>query len=901
MDHLTPTVNLAITPEAVAKVTHQLCRLRQDPDSILSLAIAISDLQMTLSTCQRALEADSSRTHSSRQTRSPESVVGLVRAQEGLANLQSLALFCLKASNSGQRRQWPQSALFKWAKTSDDVVNLQQKLQNLKESLAQSLAQRQMVKLQQLFQESNESLGALLSALDIPTTSSSSQTQQDFSRRPNEIRLVNSENRLQRFPNGSLQSVEHDPQTISTQAASPDSTCGPWCDCCCHVRRRVQTTEALGSILGLIIINYEGLPMITPWCNQMRCLSRSNSVMKFFLYLPKLLSSKALLATYSKGPLASPELSLSVSRVISVDSASLWYCENNRANSLERLLKKGYVSPQDIDENGDPLLFTAVRHDAFDVANLLLLRGADIYQENSFGLNTTHVLLQKRLTGSIGYNLSSNALQIFQLREEVVDDCQFSQLHKCVLALVGSELERQLLVSTADIDAIDRWGRTPLHWAALRGDLPAITALLRCGACSSRTDVDGWTPIHAAAWSGCADAVRLLSASGCDINQANRNGNSPLHVASSSRDGNICVESLLRLGADVDKESKLGRTPLMEATRYHQQENAKRLLEIGANVNAKNRWGETVFLLGVRWDSIRCVRLLLENSADYLAMDYDDNSILHIAAWRSGLETLEVLESVSLRHLDVDAKNKKGETADDITYLRRRDGEWEESEEWHVVFGRLIEKIISDNDSSSSRSDFTQGTSSNMRSGNDRSGIFVRGRKIVSAYISIALSPCITFFIATASSIFTSLCVALLLSYSRDDISGGFTVGGYILAGTLPPIGFAYARHKTNCSCSKNGDRKNESTEENDDNPSAQKTVDDDQHTVKLEDSAEMHSVLERLMRQIKHLSQIQSAICTTSSTNDKINDTIEMDEIPSADSDVEDQHEVFEDAEEYV
>ena len=52
-----------------------------------------------------------------------------------------------------------------------------------------------------------------------------------------------------------------------------------------------------------------------------------------------------------------------------------------------------------------------------------------------------------------------------------------------------------LLDAGADIEARDRWGRTPLHWAALFSKNPAvITALLDAGADPKARNATGKTP-----------------------------------------------------------------------------------------------------------------------------------------------------------------------------------------------------------------------------------------------------------------------------------------------------------------------------------------------------------------------------------------------------------------------
>ena len=53
-------------------------------------------------------------------------------------------------------------------------------------------------------------------------------------------------------------------------------------------------------------------------------------------------------------------------------------------------------------------------------------------------------------------------------------------------------------------------GMTPLHQAALDGNLAAVRLLIRNGADVNRIDEDSWTPLHAACAEGHADIVKWV-------------------------------------------------------------------------------------------------------------------------------------------------------------------------------------------------------------------------------------------------------------------------------------------------------------------------------------------------------------------------------------------------------
>ena len=67
-----------------------------------------------------------------------------------------------------------------------------------------------------------------------------------------------------------------------------------------------------------------------------------------------------------------------------------------------------------------------------------------------------------------------------------------------------------LIDAGAYVNAKDNADRTPLHYAAKRGDYPGAKALLDAGADTAATDKNGRTPADYAAAQGYDDLVELL-------------------------------------------------------------------------------------------------------------------------------------------------------------------------------------------------------------------------------------------------------------------------------------------------------------------------------------------------------------------------------------------------------
>lgn len=87
---------------------------------------------------------------------------------------------------------------------------------------------------------------------------------------------------------------------------------------------------------------------------------------------------------------------------------------------------------------------------------------------------------------------------------------------------------------------------------------------------------DGDTPLHIAAIQGDVRAIALLLDAGADIGAAGETGYTPLHYAVSQQRADA-VRLLLERGADTSLHSEIGETPLELAEHFHHHEIQKLL------------------------------------------------------------------------------------------------------------------------------------------------------------------------------------------------------------------------------------------------------------------------------------------------------------------------------------
>jgi ankyrin repeat protein len=123
-----------------------------------------------------------------------------------------------------------------------------------------------------------------------------------------------------------------------------------------------------------------------------------------------------------------------------------------------------------------------------------------------------------------------------------------------------------LLVNKADVNARSNNGATPLKSAALRGRTEIVEILLAHGADVNAKDNEGETALQNAAFRGHEEIVQLLLSAKADINTRDNRGSTPLHEAAAA--GNLTIVQLLVAGkADVNAKDLLGNTPLVYAAR----------------------------------------------------------------------------------------------------------------------------------------------------------------------------------------------------------------------------------------------------------------------------------------------------------------------------------------------
>jgi ankyrin repeat protein len=187
---------------------------------------------------------------------------------------------------------------------------------------------------------------------------------------------------------------------------------------------------------------------------------------------------------------------------------------------------------------------------------------------------------------------------------------------------------------SADVNAAEADGSTPLLWAANLNDFDLAFRLLRAGAKPNVRNQLGSTPLGEAAFHSNTELIKALLDAGADPNGAGADGQTPLMLI--SRTSNVAAAKLLLdKGANANaREAQRGQTPLMWAAASSQGPMMRELLARGAEADAKSDTdlmtplvssepraqprppgGMTAMLFAVREGCMDCVKALVEKGA----------------------------------------------------------------------------------------------------------------------------------------------------------------------------------------------------------------------------------------------------------------------------------------------
>lgn len=291
---------------------------------------------------------------------------------------------------------------------------------------------------------------------------------------------------------------------------------------------------------------------------------------------------------------------------------------------LVRLLNDKDLDPNALDKQGQTPLHGASRHGKLEVTKVLIELGANPAIKDDFGRTPWTVAWQYGQTQIMDI-LEGNAitaqgnstsipnaknlplwslirLGLVDLIQEAIaakesepptrePGSNNTALH-CAIEVGKADILRMLLRHDhASIDQVNRYLRTPLHIAAVKGDLVGLTELLKYHAELDPTDIWGDTPLSLA--------------------QANRHW--PIVIA------------LVEQGAEIDKQKIDIKKMLFAAIEHSNLKVVKLLLRLRADVLSRNMEGTTAIQLAQEIGNDKILRVLQSSPSFYYKADKENS------------------------------------------------------------------------------------------------------------------------------------------------------------------------------------------------------------------------------------------------------------------------------------
>uniref|UniRef100_A0ABD2WPP2 Uncharacterized protein n=1 Tax=Trichogramma kaykai TaxID=54128 RepID=A0ABD2WPP2_9HYME len=265
---------------------------------------------------------------------------------------------------------------------------------------------------------------------------------------------------------------------------------------------------------------------------------------------------------------------------------------------LKKKLKPGQVDARDkLGNTPLHLAVSSVLDNANHVVQALLEIGANPNLANDKGLTPMHFICKRRYSSDLRVILWIMGYERNQpVQLDARDKLGNTPLHLAALRSFDHHF-RWLLRRGADPNSVNEEGLTPLHIIAkidffLAEEFIDISEELNHLVQIDARDKLGNTPLHYALKYARHERVELLLRNGADPNSVNEEGLTPLHAVAKTDNDRYCVDVFFNINKElnqlvqVDARDKLGRTPLQLAVANLYPDMVDVFLDNGADLSS---------------------------------------------------------------------------------------------------------------------------------------------------------------------------------------------------------------------------------------------------------------------------------------------------------------------------
>lgn len=359
-----------------------------------------------------------------------------------------------------------------------------------------------------------------------------------------------------------------------------------------------------------------------------------------------------------------------------------------RANSVFKLMLQKGINVNATDNDGNTLLFYALRYNLFDTANDLIEKGASVNIQNNNGITPLMIaacasdiapikaILNKEVNidfQDLYYKNTALDLAISRYNEEIAKilldagaSCSLSDIEGCTALMLcaskGCKLTMEYIIKKNPncINMRDIHGRTALYYALYNYQSETAQILLNKGAFSNIKDNTDITPLMVASANGVSEIVESMLRDVCYINDQDNQGITALHYAFYNNKLGI-VHMLLKFGASYEISSIEGDTALMIASRRGDVQALEMMISSGIrNINKQHQNGYAALHYALDCGRLDIAQTLLDNGACFYPIENEQFPAFIIAASKG----YNNIVTWMLEHgVDIDMSTQNGETA----------------------------------------------------------------------------------------------------------------------------------------------------------------------------------------------------------------------------------------------